>query len=284
VGVSPQLLLTAAGGAAPYTFKFIDGSLPPGLTLAATAIFTGTPTTPDSFRFVVQATDANQVTQLTAITVTVAPASGGGSTIVINPTLLNATVGQSFSATLTASGGTAPYTFSLVAGQTITPGLNISTTGVLSGTPTTAGNSAFMLQAADSSTVPATGLSLITVIVAPASGGGGGTPVTYYFAHLTFGGGWQSTLTYINYSLQTVTCTTSFYSASGTPMPVAFGAGVNATRSDALLPGGSFHDQTVSTDGNTSQGWAQATCSGPIQAALLYRSPHRRDRPLERLE
>src|SRR5260370_4608729 len=43
-------------------------------------------------------------------------------------------------------------------------------------------------------------------------------PLSYYFSQLAFSGGWQTTLTYVNYSPQTVTCTTNFYSASGAPL------------------------------------------------------------------
>ena len=49
---------------------------------------------------------------------------------------------------------------------------------------------------------------------------------TYYFPHLALGGGWQTTITYTNYSPQTVTCETTFFSDSGGPLSVSFGGGV----------------------------------------------------------
>jgi hypothetical protein len=45
---------------------------------------------------------------------------------------------------------------------------------------------------------------------------------SYYFSQMAFGGGWQTTLTYINYSPQPVTCTTNFYSDSGGPLSIPF--------------------------------------------------------------
>jgi hypothetical protein len=95
---------------------------------------------------------------------------------------------------------------------------------------------------------------------------------SYYFSQLAFSGGWQSTLTYVNYSPQQVTCTTNFYSDSGSPQSIPFSQGTISTRTDTLPPGGSIHDQTTASLGaSVSQGWAQASCTGPVQASLLYR-------------
>jgi hypothetical protein len=50
--------LLTSGGNGPYTYKLDNGTLPPGLTLAATGTINGVPTTPGSFAFDYQATDA----------------------------------------------------------------------------------------------------------------------------------------------------------------------------------------------------------------------------------
>jgi len=95
---------------------------------------------------------------------------------------------------------------------------------------------------------------------------------TYYFSQLAVAGGFQTTLTYVNYTPNTITCKTDFYSDSGTPLPVPFKQGTNASRTDELAPGHVIHDQTVANPTNTlSQGWAQATCDGPVAASVLYR-------------
>jgi hypothetical protein len=94
----------------------------------------------------------------------------------------------------------------------------------------------------------------------------------YYFSQLAFGGGYQTTLTYLNYSPQSVTCVTNFYSDTGSPLPVPFSEGTISSRSDVLLPGQSIHDQSVATLNATgAQGWAQATCTSPVLASVLYR-------------
>jgi len=66
-------------------------------------------------------------------------------------TMPNGFVGQAYSQTLTASGGTAPYTFSVVAGALPT-GLTLTMAGglgLVSGTPTTNGTYTFTIRATD---------------------------------------------------------------------------------------------------------------------------------------
>ncbi|HEY3129614.1 MAG TPA: IPTL-CTERM sorting domain-containing protein [Acidobacteriota bacterium] len=68
-------------------------------------------------------------------------------------TLPNGTVGVAYSQTITASGGTAPYTFTITSGS-LPPGLTLASSGpstaLLSGTPTTAGTFNFTVRATDS--------------------------------------------------------------------------------------------------------------------------------------
>ena len=96
---------------------------------------------------------------------------------------------------------------------------------------------------------------------------------TYYFTHLAVGASWQTTITYINYSPQEVTCQTDFLSDHGSPLMVSFaGRGTVISRTDVLPPGGSVHQETnVDLSAPLARGWARATCSGPLKASLLYR-------------
>ena len=87
------------------------------------------------------------------------------------------------------------------------------------------------------------------------------------------GDNWQTTITYINYSSEEVTCQTDFISDHGSPLMVSFAElGMVDSRTDVLPPGGSVHEET---DGALSAplapGWALANCSGPVQASLLFR-------------
>jgi hypothetical protein len=70
--------------------------------------------------------------------------------ITVNPASLpNGVVGTAYSQTVTASGGTAPYVFSLSSGALPTGLLLNSATGAISGTPTAAGTFTFTITASD---------------------------------------------------------------------------------------------------------------------------------------
>ena len=96
---------------------------------------------------------------------------------------------------------------------------------------------------------------------------------TYYFPHLAVGASWQTTITYINYSREEVTCQTDFISDHGSPLMVSFAElGTVDSRTDVLPPGGSVHQETdVELSAPLAPGWARANCSGPVQASLLFR-------------
>jgi uncharacterized protein with beta-barrel porin domain len=84
------------------------------------------------------------------VTVTITPAN---STIVVAPASLALTAGTPVSQTLSASGGTGPYSFALVAG-TLPPGITFNA-GVISGTPTQRGSFTFTVRATDSTSATA---------------------------------------------------------------------------------------------------------------------------------
>lgn len=54
-----SLTLTASGGISPYNWTLASGALPPGLTLAASGLLSGTPTQPGPFYFVATVTDSS---------------------------------------------------------------------------------------------------------------------------------------------------------------------------------------------------------------------------------
>jgi hypothetical protein len=86
---------------------------------------------------------------------------GGGSNPPANPLSITTTSLQqgqtavAYNATLSATGGTAPYMWTLKSG-TLPAGLSLSTGGTISGTPTTAGAASITVQASDSATTPQT--------------------------------------------------------------------------------------------------------------------------------
>lgn len=80
---------------------------------------------------------------------------GDVATLSLSPsTLPNAAVSTAYSQTIAASGSTAPYTYGVTSG-TLPAGLTLNaSTGVLNGTPTTAGTSTFIITVSDASSTP----------------------------------------------------------------------------------------------------------------------------------
>jgi hypothetical protein len=93
----------------------------------------------------------------------------------------------------------------------------------------------------------------------------------YYFPQIAFGGGWLTTVTYVNYSPEEVNCQTTFYADSGDPLAVPFGGTPSSSRTDNPSPGADLHQQTTAgQDTAVQQGWAVAGCNSPIKASMLY--------------
>jgi hypothetical protein len=111
-----------------------------------------------------------------------------------------------------------------------------------------------------------------------ALGESGGTPTAasgvyeYYFPQLGLGNGFQTVLTYVNYSPQTVSCQTNFIGDAGGTLTVPFSdTGAVSSRNDTLSPGSSIHVESQVPSSSSLSGWAIGTCTGPVKASLLYR-------------
>src|SRR5208282_1482978 len=145
VNVAYSSALVVSGGVAPYTFSIVSGSLPPGLTLnTSTGAITGTPTTAGTYNFTAQVVDSQGNTATSSCSIVVSPA------LTLSCPTGMAQVGVAYSSALVASGGVAPYTFSIISGS-LPPGLTLNTsTGAITGTPTTVGTYAFTAQVVDS--------------------------------------------------------------------------------------------------------------------------------------
>ena len=88
----------------------------------------------------------------------------GAGLAVTTSSLPAGTVGQDYSTTLAATGGTTPYSWSQTGG-TLPGGLTLATNGVISGSPTTAGTSSFTVQATDASDPAQTATANLSITV-----------------------------------------------------------------------------------------------------------------------
>jgi subtilisin-like proprotein convertase family protein len=168
-GVAYSQALTASGGDAPYSnFTISAGALPAGLALSGAGTISGTPAAVGTFSFTVTAQDSTTGTgapykSSQNFSLTVAAPS-----ITLTPSLPGAQAGAAYNQTLTGSGGTAPYTFTVTSG-TLPTGLSLAANGAFAGTPTAVGSFTFTVQATDSTTgtgAPFTGSQSYTVAVA----------------------------------------------------------------------------------------------------------------------
>jgi len=85
---------------------------------------------------------------------------------IITTSLPNGTTGTTYSANLTAGGGTSPYTWSLASGSTLPSGLTMTPDGAISGTPTTAGTTNITFTVSDSEATPQSQSKQLSLVVA----------------------------------------------------------------------------------------------------------------------
>lgn len=224
-GVAYNQPIFVSGGTAPYTFTQISGALPPGLTLTGAGVVSGTTTPTGTFTFTVQVTDSSAlaVSAVQTIKMSVAPPLA-----ITTTTLPNGIVGTAYSASITTTGGLAPLSFF---GGNLPPGLTLSATGVLSGTPTTSGTFAIEVQVSDFSASPQTAFQFYTIIVS-------GTPV--------------ASMRFVNLGSQfvssnIVTASVLALDASNNPIPntqITVAVGTNACPAEGSSPNSAVTDVT----------------------------------------
>ena len=161
VGVSYLGFISASGGTEPYKFSIASGSLPDGLSFSTTGTISGTPKTPGRFQFAVEVTDAKGDSASSDTSITIQPAP---LTLTAGAATPPAAVGTATSITFTPAGGVPPYRFTPCAAPP--PGMSFSS-GVLSGTPTTAGTFTVCLVLADSTGKTITKSSPLTIAEVP---------------------------------------------------------------------------------------------------------------------
>lgn len=174
-GVNYSQTLAATGGVGTYTWS-VSG-LPSGMTVnPSTGAISGSVSAVGSVTLTLKVTDSNSFTASLPLILTI----NNGSLSVTTTTLPSATNGTAYTATLSASGGTTPYTWSILGGTFTAAGLTLSSAGAIGGTPNTTGTLSFTVQLKDANNLVTTQLYALTI--APA------TPPTYDFAVANQGG------------------------------------------------------------------------------------------------
>ncbi|WP_236585435.1 putative Ig domain-containing protein [Dyella sp. EPa41] len=262
VGVAySQSLASASGGTSPYSYAIATGSLPPGITLASNGTLSGTPTAGGTYNFTVTATDSSGGTGPFSATSAPLTLAVNAPTITLAPaTLVPPTVGTAYAQNVSASGGTAGYSYAVTGA--LPAGITVSNTGAISGTPTSAGTYTFIVTATDSSTGsgPYTGSHAYTVTVnapaltlTPSSGGTAnataGSPVSATFA----AGNGTSPYTYV-------------ISAGALPAGVTLSS--TGTLSGSPSVAGNFNFTVTATDSSTGAG-APFSISGNYTLAVV---------------
>jgi hypothetical protein len=185
INTGQSIQLTACCAAA-LTWSLTGGALPPGMTLSSSGLLTGAPTANGGYVFTVQAADSSNssIFGVRQFLLNVSPLALGTS-----PTLPSGYVNTAYSRALTVTGNSGATTWTLLPGNYLPPGLSVSASGTLSGTPTAVGLYFFALQIADSggnilqrtdhlTVYPASCNFVLTPQSVPVAAAGGTTNVT----------------------------------------------------------------------------------------------------------
>jgi large repetitive protein len=242
----PTTTLAATGGAgssANYTWSWTaasGSSLPAGLALSSGGVLTGTPTAGGSFSVVLKVTDSVSNTSATAtlgitvtypsLSVTTATLPNGILNAVYSPVTLAATGGSDSSANYS-------WTWAAATGSSLPAGLSLSTTGVITGTPTAGGAFSVTVTVADSVTKTNASATLSLTVTYPAltittTALPNGILNTAYSAYtLTATGGSDKTANY----------TWTWAAASGSSLPPGMSLSAAGVLTGTPTSGGSYN-------------------------------------------
>jgi Putative Ig domain/PLD-like domain len=169
VGNAASLQISATDSASGQTLTYSASGLPPGLSISSTTgLISGTPTVAGTYTVTVTVTDSTGAKGSVTFTWTVGAATSNTVTVT-NPGSQTGTVGAAASLQISASDSASGQTLTYSASG-LPSGLSISSTGLISGTLTTAATSSVTVTATD--TTGAKGSVTFTWTVSTASGCG----------------------------------------------------------------------------------------------------------------
>lgn len=172
-GAFYNLTLQASGGVTPYNWSVASYSaLPTNLILTTNGILSGTlATTAGTYNFDVVVNDAAANTNTQTLSLTVVNASLP-PLVITNVSLPNGNVGAAYSAQLGATGGQSPYSWTYALGSInlTSIGLSLSSSGLISGIPTTNKVSTFKVQVTDMNSATTNKILSLTINPKPVLG------------------------------------------------------------------------------------------------------------------
>jgi endoglucanase len=146
VGTAVSLQIAATDSGSGQTLTYSATGLPAGLAISSSGLISGTPTTAGSSSVTVTARDGTGASGSATFTWTVTVATG--TVTVTNPGSRTGTVGTAATLQIQASDANSGQTLTFSA-TGLPAGLAISSSGLISGTPTTAGTSSVTVTARD---------------------------------------------------------------------------------------------------------------------------------------
>ena len=171
VGTPYSATLSASGGTPPYLWTLTAGALPAGFTLnGATGVIAGTPAAAASIPLSFLLSDSSKParTQSVTLVLDIGSGVGPGGLQITTTALPTGQVGTAYAASLAATGGTAPYTWTLTGGA-LPAGLSLAPSGAIAGTPTAAASATpLTFQVTDSSNPALSKSVTLALTISPA--------------------------------------------------------------------------------------------------------------------
>jgi large repetitive protein len=292
VGREASAQIEAFGGSGTHNWRIVSGSLPPGMQLLSgaslppnstsppNAILAGAPSAPGTYRFALRVDDSTGKMGVVDTTLVVSPLRIAPINWKIGLTSIYplARVGVPYSFSITSLTGRGPFNVAALPGTYLPAGISLSSTGVLSGTPTAAGN--FMLNLlitdADGKTLRISNVDEVDLYVATAGAQMGPLIGEHIWGHATATVGVPFTFWPLNDILFPGTGTPPFVwtVAAGSLPPglsiVSGGGSTSDTISGTATVAGSFTFGLRVTDANGKQSYVS---DGLIEARVMGISP-----------
>ena len=244
VGAAYQASLSATGGAQPYSWGVESGSLPSGLALDGNSgAINGMPNQPGNSSFTVKVNDSTGQTARQSMAMSVTPTAAPLQ--ITTSSLAGGQVGTSYQASVSVTGGTLPYSWSIASGALPASLALNAGSGAISGTPSAAGNSSFTVKVNDSGNQSAQQPLAISVAAAP--------PAPLQITTSSLAGGQVGTSYQASVSVTGGTKPYSWSIASGAlPSSLALNAASGAISGMPSTAGNSSFTVKVNDSGNQS--------------------------------